>query len=158
MHRRTLTRRKPHRLQAVSRSRSTHMAHLVTLLVLFFLHTVVDARTLTKTLYVSEICPMKYVRHSLEGVASGALTPYLYGGIYNRPNCTNCESAYSGIWPSLCGVTPIGVAHYDRQICHGATIKSLVTTLLQQEDTGALTMTPCDLWKFMRGRTAWIIG
>ena len=123
---------------------------------LLLVPTVSDARTLRSSTSTQTACPVVYERHSLDDVASGIVTPYLYGGIYDRTNCKNCETP--GVWPGFCGRRPTGVDYFDRQICSGSSIKNLVTSLLQQVDTGPVTLTPCDLWNFIRGRTTWIIG
>ena len=131
--------------------------HLEALLGLLLLTVPLGARPLKRAdTLVAEACPLRYERHSIEDVASGAVAPYLYGGIYDRANCTNCKT--EGLWANFCGRKPSGIKLYDLQLCDARAVKGLMTTLLQQEDAGALTLTPCDLWAFMRGRTSWIIG
>ena len=136
------------------KEQKTSLVALVTLILLG--PTVSDARTLRSSISTQNACPVVYERHSLEDVTSGAVAPYLYGGIYNRANCKNCETP--GLWPDFCGLRPTRVDYFDHKICSGLSVKNLVTSLLQQVDTGPLTLTPCDLWNFMRGRTTWIIG
>jgi hypothetical protein len=114
------------------------------------------ATSLGQDLSAPGTCPFQYEEQPLDDIATGAVDPYLYGGIYNRPNCPNCQAA--GLWASFCGRRPVGLARYDNQLCSKSTVKILISRLLQQGNTGALTLTPCKLWNFMQGRTTWIVG
>jgi hypothetical protein len=101
-------------------------------------------------------CPVDYKRHDIKDIASGAVTPYLFGGIHNRTNCVNCKRG--GLWPTFCGWKATGLKFYDLQLCSANITKAVVEEALQRDDPGPLTMTPCDMWYYMRGRTMWIVG
>lgn len=45
------------------------------------------------------------------------------------------------------------------QLCNASTVDAAIDRALAQDNAGdLLTMTPCDLWPYMRGRTTWVIG
>jgi hypothetical protein len=101
-------------------------------------------------------CPFQYPRHTLDDVAAGRATPYLFGGIYKRP-CVNCRRG--GLWSTWCGWSNTTLPFYDQQLCTKAVTDAVIQEAAARRwDEGALTMTPCDLWYYMRGRTTWIIG
>jgi hypothetical protein len=101
-------------------------------------------------------CPFQYPRHTLKDVAAGRVTPYLFGGIYKRP-CVNCRRG--ALWATWCGWSNTTLPFYDQQLCTKAVTDAVIAEAAARRwDEGALTMTPCDLWYYMRGRTTWIIG
>jgi hypothetical protein len=101
-------------------------------------------------------CPIAYLRHNTTNIKAENALPYLFGGIYARPECTVCKE--KTLWSLYCGRHSIGLDFYDRQICSQKTVKNVIRDVLQLDDVGALTLTPCDLWKYLRGRTTWILG
>ena len=94
-------------------------------------------------------------RHTLTEVRnhvweSDRITPYLLGG--QPPGCRNCQRSES-MWADFCAYRKNG------PVCPEWLQSSL------QEDMGrragyeeALTMTPCDFWPLIQGRTLWISG
>jgi hypothetical protein len=104
-------------------------------------------------------CPIQYTRHSLEDISSRAKTPYLLGGIYDDSrNCRNCKRG--GLWADFCSFQPLGKSrYYDMQLCSSSTVEAVVNGALKQDNAAdLLTLTPCDLWPYLKGRTTWIIG
>lgn len=93
-------------------------------------------------------CPLKYERMTYEEVKQGA-TPYLFGG-RQRPNCVNCDKDH--LWSNFCQFKSHG------QLCTPRDSEWLVTTYVKRNWTQLLTLTPCDFWPFLEGRTLWIMG
>lgn len=104
-------------------------------------------------------CPIHYTRHSLDQITSKEKTPYLLGGIYDdsRP-CPNCERG--GLWSNFCGFRNLHKsAFWQAQVCNSRTVADAIDSALRQDNAAELlTMTPCDMWPFLRGRTTWVIG
>jgi hypothetical protein len=105
---------------------------------------------------LSKDCPIAYPRHSTTNIKNESALPYLFGGIYARPECAVCRQ--KALWPIYCGRQSTGIGYYDRQTCSQKTVKNVIRDVLGLEDVGALTLTPCDLWKYLSGRTTWILG
>jgi hypothetical protein len=102
---------------------------------------------------------VQYSRHSLGDISSKAKVPYLLGGIYDRSrDCPNCKRG--GLWADFCSFKAMGKSRlWDMQLCNSSTAEAVVDRALQQYNAAELlTMTPCDLWHYMRGRTTWVIG
>lgn len=105
------------------------------------------------------VCPFTYEEHSLDDIRSGAKRPYLFGGIYNQTkrDCINCKRA--GLWANWCSFTPSDRAPFwDNQLCSSTTADAVIKRVLGQNNHDLLSMTPCDMWRYMRGRTTWVIG
>jgi hypothetical protein len=106
-------------------------------------------------------CPLSYPRHSVEQVRSKARRPYLFGGIYGssgRP-CPNCNRG--GLWSNFCGFSRLEkVPYWHLQVCNASTVESFIAehVLPQANAAEVVSLTPCDLWHFLRGRTTWVIG
>jgi hypothetical protein len=105
-----------------------------------------------------DACPVRYERHRLQDIASGSKRPYLLGGIYDKADCVNCHRG--GLAASFCSFRPAGKAPFwDHQLCESGTVAAFLARTLSSKDAKeVLTMTPCDLWPLMRGRTLWIVG
>lgn len=101
-------------------------------------------------------CPVHYERHEIQDVAAGRAVPYLLGGIYHNRECKNCKRA--SLWGTWCGFRPTSVPFWDQQLCSAPTTQAIINEAVKAWDTQLLTMTPCDLWQYLRGRTTWIIG
>lgn len=104
-------------------------------------------------------CPIKYQRHSIDEIRGGKVTPYLLGGIYETSrDCPNCKAG--GLWADFCSFKPLGKSRfYDMQLCPSKTVQAVVQGALTQDNAAdLLTLTPCDLWPQLRGRTTWILG
>ncbi|KAI8466201.1 MAG: hypothetical protein J3K34DRAFT_524733 [Monoraphidium minutum] len=105
-------------------------------------------------------CPVRYERHSLAAVAKGAAAPWLFDGAYRHPSrfCTNCRRG--GLFSDWCGRRPTGVRNgWDLAQCRPEQVAAVVTAAAGRDDiSSALTMTPCDLFERIRGRTLWVIG
>jgi hypothetical protein len=104
-------------------------------------------------------CPIKYQRHSIDDIRGGKQVPYLLGGIYDGSrDCPNCKAG--GLWADFCSFKPLGKSRfYDMQLCPSKTVQAVVQGALAQDNAAdLLTLTPCDLWPHLRGRTTWIIG
>lgn len=105
-------------------------------------------------------CPFTYEEHSLVDIRSGAKRPYLFGGIYNQTKreCINCKR--EGLWANFCSFSTgkKAVPFWDNQLCSSQTVDSVVSRVLEQNNHDLLSMTPCELWPYMRGRTTWVIG
>jgi hypothetical protein len=108
-----------------------------------------------KGVILPDECPVTYRRYSVHDISTGVV-PYLWGGIYKKSNCENCQK--SSRWASFCGGKPTGIARDDVQHCSKATTETVIAQMLSMEDPGSLALTPCDLWRYMKGRTVWIIG
>lgn len=104
-------------------------------------------------------CPFSYQRHNLDDIRSKAKRPYLFGGIYDpsRP-CPNCKRG--GLWANYCGFRGLEkVPFWHMQMCNSSTVDAVIAdTLGQSNAADVLTMTPCDMYPYLRGRTTWIIG
>jgi hypothetical protein len=50
------------------------------------------------------------------------------------------------------------VPFWDNQLCSSQTVDAVISRVLEQNNHGLLSMTPCELWPFLRGRTTWVIG
>lgn len=111
-------------------------------------------------------CPFEYERHTLDEIASGERRPWLYDGVFHNfdgsggPNgrfCINCQRG--SLWPTWCGRRKTKQAYWDLQMCEKEVTQLAMTAAAEHSDiVGALTMTPCDLFRQLRGRTLWIIG
>lgn len=104
-------------------------------------------------------CPVQYSKHSLDDIRSKAKLPYLLGGIYDSSRqCSNCKRG--GLWAEFCSFKALGKSRfYDMQLCNSNNVAAVVDgALKQQYAADLLTMSPCDLWPFLRGRTTWVIG
>ncbi|KAF6251417.1 hypothetical protein COO60DRAFT_619659 [Scenedesmus sp. NREL 46B-D3] len=105
-------------------------------------------------------CPFTYEEHSLGDIRSGAKRPYLFGGIYNQTkrDCINCQRG--GLWANFCSFSSKGnaVPFWDNQLCSSQTVDAVIGRVLKQNNHDLLSMTPCELWPYLRGRTTWVIG
>lgn len=101
-------------------------------------------------------CPVQYKRHQLQDVAAGRAIPYLFGGIYHNRECSSCKR--QRLWPAWCSFKGTSVPMWDRQLCSAPTTQAIIDEAVDAGDAQLLTLTPCDLWHYLRGRTTWIIG
>ena len=92
-------------------------------------------------------CPLEYRRHSLEELRDGA-RPYLLGGIGDRPDCAACNR--SDGWALPCRFK-------NGPLCPDAVQRSIINGWLSRLFVLPLTLTPCDLWPHIRGRTLFIM-
>jgi hypothetical protein len=134
---------------------------LLALLLLFNILLIqsVSAYTVVSGDQGSGSCPVQYFRHSLQDISSKAKVPYLLGGIYDSSrDCPNCKRG--GLWADFCSFKALGKSRFwDMQLCNSSTAEAVVDRALQQDNAAELlTMTPCDMWSYMRGRTTWVIG
>lgn len=107
----------------------------------------------------SVTCPVQYSQHSLDDIRSRAKLPYLLGGIYDDSRkCSNCKRG--GLWADFCGFKALRKSrYYDMQLCNSDTVDAVIDGALKQDYAAdMLTMSPCDLWPYLRGRTTWVIG
>ena len=99
-------------------------------------------------------CPRVYRRHSVADIEGGEV-PYLFGGP-QRPCCRNClnyeldENGHS--WPGFCRFESHG------ELCLPYLRASIVRGFLRRGFTGPLTLSPCDLWPLIAGRSLWFFG
>ena len=96
-------------------------------------------------------CPYPYDRHSIDRIRQGQ-TPYLFGGS-REPHCRHCGSDKN--WSNFCkfdNVLPGNPA------CGKERKKWLIDGFLEREFYDILTVTPCDMFPLVRGRTVWIVG
>lgn len=100
-------------------------------------------------------CPVKYTRLKYSHIRRFIEKPYLLGG-KRQPECINCQK--EGVWPNVCQYLSNGpVCPQDEQ-------KHFWRYLVSRAEAGApgyeamLTMTPCDIWPYLRGRTLWVAG
>jgi hypothetical protein len=105
-------------------------------------------------------CPFTYEEHSLVDIRSGAKRPYLFGGIFNQTqrDCINCKRG--GLWANFCSfsIRSKAVPFWDNQLCSSQTVDAVIGRVLEQNNHDLLSMTPCELWPYLRGRTTWVIG
>ncbi|KAI8476099.1 MAG: hypothetical protein J3K34DRAFT_402088 [Monoraphidium minutum] len=111
-------------------------------------------------------CPFQYERHTLHEIVAGTKRPWLYDGAFHnfgsieKPRgriCVNCHRG--GLWPTFCGRRRTGQEQWDLQLCGDATADAALALATDHDDLrGALTLTPCDLYRQLRGRTLWVIG
>ena len=84
-----------------------------------------------------------------------AQKPYLLGG-KRQPECTNCKP--EGVWQNVCQYLSNG------PVCPAHDQKHFWRYLVSRAEAGApgyeamLTMTPCDIWPYLKGRTLWVAG
>ena len=105
----------------------------------------------------TDSCPFFYPRIEISEVRAGRAAPYLFGGLYARPGCVNCKRG--SLFPTFCGFKPNATRlnFWDEQICASETASRAVHYAAKWE-RDALQLTPCDLFKYLKGRTLWIIG
>lgn len=99
----------------------------------------------------SNDCPYPYERHSVSDIQTGQV-PYLFGG-ERRPNCRHCSSGAT--WSNFC--------RFDNTLpgnpaCGADRKKWLIDGFLERGFHDILTITPCDLFPLVRGRTIWVVG
>ena len=93
-------------------------------------------------------CPVEYRRHTLAELRDGA-RPYLLGGIGDRPGCAACNRTDG--WALPCRFK-------NGPLCPDWVQRSIVKGWLSRLFVLPLTLTPCDLWPHIRGRTLFIMG
>lgn len=93
-------------------------------------------------------CPIEYPRHSLEDVRAGTL-PYLMGGIAQRPGCAICNRTDGWSLPCL---------YKNGPLCPGWVQTGLIDSWVARGFALPLTLTPCDLWPHLHGRTLFFMG
>ena len=96
-------------------------------------------------------CPFPYSRHTVKQVEHGQ-RPYIFGGD-RQPQCWHCGS--NKTWSNFC--------RFDKELpgnpaCGKDRLTWLIQGLLDRGFHDILTMTPCDLFQQVRGRTVWIVG
>ena len=96
-------------------------------------------------------CPYPYERHTVRDIENGQV-PYLFGG-ERRPQCRHCSSGKT--WSNFC--------KFDNPLpgnpaCGSDRKKWLIDGFLQRGFHDILTITPCDLFTLVRGRTIWVVG
>lgn len=100
-------------------------------------------------------CPLHYKRQSVADIRAGEV-PYLLGGP-QRPCCRNClnntRDSNGFSWPAFCRFESDAGA-----ICPAHLREEMIQSYLARGYDGPLTLTPCDLWPFIRNRTTWILG
>lgn len=79
--------------------------------------------------------------------------PYLFGG-RAQPACTNCKR--SELWAQFCQYKSEGSTHGP--LCPEDVRKAMLTSWVKRGYELPLTLTPCDLWKHLRGRTLYLMG
>ncbi|KAL4444037.1 hypothetical protein ABPG75_011774 [Micractinium tetrahymenae] len=99
-------------------------------------------------------CPAAYERMTVDEIRAALWKPswqrpYLFGA-QARPACTNCKR--DALW-----------AHFCQYRSHGPTCpewlqQSIVGSWLERGFELPLTLTPCDLWRHIRGRTLFMMG
>ena len=94
-------------------------------------------------------CPVEYRRHSLGELRDGAARPYLLGGIGDRPGCAACNRTDG--WALPC-------RFLNGPLCPDWVQRSIINGWLSRLYELPLTLTPCDLWPHIRGRTLFIMG
>ena len=104
-----------------------------------------------KVLQSSDGCPYPYKRHSVDDIQNGQV-PYLFGG-ERRPDCRHCSSGKT--WSNFC--------KYDNALpgnpaCGADRKKWLIDGFLERGFHDILTITPCDLFPLVKGRTIWVVG
>ena len=82
-------------------------------------------------------------------VAAGA-TPYLFGGPA-RPACTNCNRT-TELWSNFCQFKSSG------PVCPLWVRRPILAAWAQRGWELPLTLTPCDLWEHLAGRTLWLMA
>ncbi|KAK9841328.1 hypothetical protein WJX74_003987 [Apatococcus lobatus] len=102
-----------------------------------------------------EACPFKYNRLGLQDILDKKAQPYILGG-KQKPRCSNCKADRS--WAHTC--------QFDGQgsTCTPESQDDFLSLLLSRAKDASsayaemLTMTPCDLFPYLRGRTLWLVG
>ena len=93
-------------------------------------------------------CPLVYRRLTLDAIRRGDATPYLLGGP-QQPRCRNCKR--SDGWAGVCQFV-------EGERCSAGVRAELLAAWLKRGHELALTLTPCDLWPYLAGRTLWLVG
>ncbi|KAK9868045.1 hypothetical protein WJX84_001376 [Apatococcus fuscideae] len=104
-----------------------------------------------------ESCPLKFARPSLQDIQDRKAQAYLLGG-RQKPRCRHCKADRT--WAQTCQFLGQGSA------CTPEAQDDFLGHLLGHgqgdRETNAfadmLTMTPCDLFPYLRGRTLWLLG
>lgn len=104
-----------------------------------------------QVLQSSDGCPYPYERHSLGDIQNGQV-PYLFGG-ERRPSCRHCSSGRT--WSNFC---KFDNALPGNPACGADRKKWLIDGFLERGFHDILTITPCDLFPLVKGRTIWVVG
>lgn len=96
-------------------------------------------------------CPYPYERHTVHDIESGQV-PYIFGG-ERKPQCRHCSSGKT--WSNFC--------KFDNPLpgnpaCGADRKKWLIDGFLERGFHDILTITPCDLFTLVKGRTIWVVG
>lgn len=103
---------------------------------------------------VDEGCPVTYERMTVQEIRASLWKPqwqrpYLFGA-QARPACTNCRE--DKLWAHFCQYRSHG------PICPDWVQQSMLGSWLERGFELPLTLTPCDLWRHIRGRTLFMMG
>lgn len=79
----------------------------------------------------------------------GGQRPYLFGA-EARPSCTNCRS--TSVWGQFCQYKSAG------PVCPEYVRQGMLASWVARGFELPLTMTPCDLWRHIEGRTLYMMG
>ena len=96
-------------------------------------------------------CPYPYKRHTVHGIEGGQV-PYLFGG-ERSPECRHCSSGRT--WSNFC---KFDNALPGNPACGADRKKWLIDGFLERGFHDILTITPCDLFTLVKGRTIWVVG
>ncbi|CAL8468940.1 g8481 [Coccomyxa elongata] len=106
-------------------------------------------------------CPLHYQRMTYEDVRDRGQVPYLLGG-RRQPHCRTCNS--KAPWANFCSWDYSKFSGFRGPVCPEWLQEQLLTWMIESAERGRpgfkemLTMTPCDLFPLLRGRTLWLMG
>ena len=113
-----------------------------------------DSNFVNVMLHATDTCSKSAVCRYLD-IRRFKQKPYLLGGA-RQPECTNCKQ--DGVWPNVCQYISSG------PVCPKKDQQHFWRYLVSRAEAGApgyeamLTMTPCDIWPYLKGRTLWVAG
>ncbi|KAL4438162.1 hypothetical protein ABPG77_010523 [Micractinium sp. CCAP 211/92] len=79
----------------------------------------------------------------------GGQRPYIFGA-EARPTCTNCRN--TSVWGQFCQYRGSG------PVCPDSVRQELLAAWVERGYELPLTLTPCDFWRHIKGRTLYMMG
>ncbi|CAL5221674.1 g3905 [Coccomyxa viridis] len=106
-------------------------------------------------------CPLYYEKLKYADIRDRRVVPYLLGG-RQKPHCRHCNS--NAPWAKFCSWDFSKFSNFRGPVCPDWLQEQLLSWMIESAERGRpgfkemLTLTPCDLFSLVRGRTMWLMG